>query len=226
GMFELSFKHNGVYDNNFFDVTVDVVFTSPSGVQRRVKGFFYGGDLWKVRFLPDEVGRWTYTYVMTGKGGFRAAKHGSFDCTPSSAEGPVRHHPDNPYRWIFANGKAYFPVGMNDCVELRGSDFPVAAIDGEKRTDKPREVPQDKYFAIYGEAGFNLYRFSQQNCSFSLLDDLDHYREPESIATDNLLALARKHGFRIMFGFFGFHRSRPDGSRIVRYLNRMMERTF
>jgi hypothetical protein len=223
---ELSFKHNGIYDNNFFDVTLDVVFTSPSGVQRRIKGFFYGGDLWKVRFLPDEVGRWTYTYVMTGKEGFRAEKAGAFDCTPSSAEGPVRRHPENPHRWVFANGKAYFPVGMNDCVGLRGSDFPLAAIDGEKRSDKPREVLQDKYFAIYGEAGFNLYRFSQQNCSFSLFDDLDHYREPESIATDKLLSLARKHGFRIMFGFFGFHRSRPDGSRLVRYLNRIMDRAL
>lgn len=225
-IFELTLEHNGIYENNFFDVTFNVIFISPSGSRRHVKGFFYSGDLWKVRFVPDEVGRWTYTHVMTGKGGFRTEKDGAFDCTPSNAEGPVRRHPDNPYRWVFANGKPYFPVGMNDCVGLRGSDFPLAAIDGEKRTDKPRQISHEEYLAIYGEAGFNLYRFSQQNCSFSLFDDLDHYREPESTATDKLLSLARKHGFRIMFGFFGFHRSPGDGSRIVRYLHRMMERTF
>lgn len=53
GIIELSFKHNGVYDNDFFDVAINVVFTSPSGAQHRVKGFFYGSDLWKVRFRPE-----------------------------------------------------------------------------------------------------------------------------------------------------------------------------
>src|SRR5690349_3522343 len=79
---ELSFKHNGVYDNKFFDVILEVVFNSPSGVQRHVKGFFYGGDLWKVRFRPDQAGRWTYAYVLTGKGGFRKEGNGTFDCMP------------------------------------------------------------------------------------------------------------------------------------------------
>ena len=222
-IFELSFKHNGVYDNNIFDVALNVTFTSPSGVQRHVKGFFYSGDLWKVRFVPDEVGRWSYTYVMTGKGSFRMEKDGVFDCIPSNAEGPVRRHPDNPYRWIFSNGKPYFPVGMNDCVGVRGSDFPLAAIDGEKRTDKPRQISHEEYLAIYGESGFNLYRFSQQNCSYPLFDDLDHYREAESMATDKLLSLARKHGFRVMFGFFGFYRSWLYGNRPVRIFNRILQ---
>ena len=70
-IFDLSLKHNGVYDNNFFDVVLDVAFTSPDGTQHRVKGFYYGGDLWKARFRPDEPGAWTYTYTLTGKGGFR-----------------------------------------------------------------------------------------------------------------------------------------------------------
>jgi Domain of unknown function (DUF5060) len=221
---ELSIKHNGVYDNNFFDVALEAIFTSPSAVQRHVKGFFFGGDLWKVRFRPDQVGRWTYTYVMTGKGGFRAAKDGAFDCTPSIAKGPVSRHPTNPYRWIFANGEPYFPVGLQDCVAARGSHLRGGEIDGEKRTDMPRQVSQEDYFSIYGEAGFNLYRFSQQNCSYRLFDDLDHYRESESIATDKLLSLAHKHGFRVMFGFFGFHGSWPYRSRAVRIVNRLLQR--
>ena len=34
-------------------------FTAPSGRQRRVYGFWDGGDTWRVRFAPDEVGTWT-----------------------------------------------------------------------------------------------------------------------------------------------------------------------
>ena len=218
---ELSFKHNGVYDNNFFDVTLEVVFTSPSRAQRHVKGFFYGEDLWKVRFRPDQAGRWTYSYVMTGKGGFRKEGGGTFDSTLSTAEGPVQRHPENPHRWVFANGKPYFPVGLQDCVVPRGSQLPDdIVIDGEGRTDNAgRRISQEEYFSIYGQAGFNLYRFSQQNCSYPLFDDLDHYRELESIATDKLLSLAREHGFRVMFGFFGFHTSWPYRSRPVRIFN-------
>ena len=222
---ELSFKHNGVYDNKFFDVTLEVVFNSPSGVQRHVKGFFYGGDLWKVRFRPDQAGRWTYTYVMIGKGGFRKEGNGTFDSTPSTAEGPVKRHPENPYRWVFANGRPYFPVGLQDCVVPRGSQLPDdIVIDGEGRTDNAgRRISQEEYFSIYGQAGFNLFRFSQQNCSYPLFDDLDRYREAESIATDKLLSLARKHGFHVMFGFFGFYRSRLYESRPVRIINRILE---
>jgi hypothetical protein len=220
---ELTFKHNGIYQNNFFDVTLDVSFTSPSGSRRQVRGFFYGNDLWKVRFVPDEVGRWTYTYVIIGKGGFRKEGDGTFNSTPSNAKGPVRRHADNPYRWVFADGEPYFPVGLQDCIGASGSHLP---IDGEGRTDKPREVSHDEYFAIYVEAGFNLLRFSQQNCSFSLYDDLDHYRESESIAVDKLLSLARKHGFRIMFGFFGFHHNRSDDNGFLRKINRITEKAI
>jgi len=224
----LSFKHNGVYDNKFFDVILEVVFNSPSGVQRHVKGFFYGGDLWKVRFRPDQAGRWTYTYVMTGKGGFRKKGNGTFDSTPSIAEGPVRRHPENPHRWVFANGKPYFPIGLQDCIVARGSRLPDdMVIDGEGRTDNAgRRISQEEYFSIYGQAGFNLFRFSQQNCSHPIFDDLDHYREAESVATDKLLSLARKHGFRVMFGFFGFYRTWLYESRPMRIINRILERAM
>jgi hypothetical protein len=51
-------------------------------------------------------------------------------------------------------------------------------------------------------------RFSQDNCFYRFFDDLDDYREAESKATDELLILTRKHGFRVMFGFFGFYSAR------------------
>ena len=71
----------------------------------------------------------------------------------------------------------------------------------------------DEYFRIYGAAGFNLFRFSQRNSNYSLFDDLDHYRERESIFTDTLLDSARRNGFRVMFGFFGFYSRWKTDSR-------------
>ncbi len=208
GIFELVLRHNGHYENNFLDVAVAAVFTAPSGSHRNARGFYYTSDVWSVRFSPDEPGHWTYSYLVTGKGGFRQQGGGAFDCLPSDAEGSVRRNPDNPYGWVFENRtgstpRPYFPIGLQDCVRVRDGRLAAMAVDGEERDGTARRVSTDEYFDLYGRAGFNLFRFSQRNCSYLLLDDLGQYLETEAMATDELLATARRHGFRVMFGLFG-----------------------
>jgi Domain of unknown function (DUF5060) len=221
-IFELSVDHNGVYSNNFFDVDLDAKFRSPTGIEHRIKGFFYGGHLWKVRFRPDEVGTWTYFYSFTGTGGFRRQASGMFRCLPSGEAGPVRRNPENAFRWVFASGKAFFPVGLQDCIYLDGDRNRNIGIDGESRNQSGRRVSWDEYFSIYGKAGFNLFRFSQKNCSYLLMDGLDDYRVAESIATDDLLSAAHEHGFRVMFGFFGYHGRQQSETRAINILERTM----
>src|SRR5690242_7639470 len=53
--------------NPFLDYRLDVVFTSPSNIATVVPGFYAGdgngggsGNVWMVRFNPDEAGDWTY----------------------------------------------------------------------------------------------------------------------------------------------------------------------
>jgi len=67
---------------NPFSVVLDVVFTSPSGEQYDVPGFYDGngrgsldGDRWEVRFSADELGRWTFRTrsneaMLDGKSGY------------------------------------------------------------------------------------------------------------------------------------------------------------
>lgn len=55
---ELTSKKN--YTNPVQDVTVEVEFTSPSGKRSTVPAFWDGGKTWRVRFSPDEEGRWTW----------------------------------------------------------------------------------------------------------------------------------------------------------------------
>jgi len=52
---------------NPFDIFVDGVFTSPTGKQYEVPGFYDGdgkgdldGNVWRVRFSADETGKWTF----------------------------------------------------------------------------------------------------------------------------------------------------------------------
>jgi Domain of unknown function (DUF5060) len=221
-LLELSFQHNGIYQSNFFDVDLETTLKSPSGKDHRVKGFYYGTNLWKVRFRPDEAGTWTYSYTFFGKGGFRKQGSGTFLCSASNNDGPIRSNPVDPFRWVFADHKAFFPIGLQDCIHLDGGGIKDLVVDGEDRNHTGRRVSPDAYFSLYGQAGFNLFRFSQKNCSYSLMDDLDHYRVAESIATDDLLSSARKNGFRVMFGFFGFYGKQQSDIRALNVLERAM----
>ena len=59
----------------FLDFRFDVIFTSPTGDSYTVPGFFAGdgrgngvGDIWRVRFSPDQIGEWGYRISFsTGK---------------------------------------------------------------------------------------------------------------------------------------------------------------
>ncbi|MCK4751055.1 MAG: hypothetical protein KAT15_28550, partial [Bacteroidales bacterium] len=72
----------------------------------------------------------------------------------------------------------------------------------------PSNNPQngDVYFRNYGRAGFNIFRFSQDNCSFKQYENLDEYLLQEGRMTDELLVTARKYGFRIFYGIFGYQK--------------------
>ena len=96
-VFEITFQHDQRYANPFFDVTIEVTFTSPKGQETRVGGFHYGSlekprievqpppadgkggktykyifdrqNIWKARLAPREVGRWTYGSVFSNARG-------------------------------------------------------------------------------------------------------------------------------------------------------------
>jgi hypothetical protein len=274
---EISFQHKGQYANPFFDVTVEVTFTAPSGRETRVGGFHFGSatgpeiqvrtnqpghagasrqvqyhfagqDLWKARFSPAETGRWSYAYTFTNAGGGRAAGTGSFDCVKgrSPQHGFVRPYPGNPFRWAFEDGTPYFPIGLQECIhDTAGVGSVLAAqslegpfrLDRKGRPDPPpgaifqpgpsgNPVNGDVYFRQYARAGFNLFRFSQQNCSLPLYRDLDHYLVQEGVMVDELLQYARKYGFRIMYGLFGYQpvfNEHPDNAEGLAKLRRFVQ---
>jgi hypothetical protein len=261
-VFELTFQHEDEYDDPFFDVTIDVVFTSPSGKQLKVGGFHYGSsagakihrqtlktdrgerlqvsyepgkpDLWKARFAPSETGKWRYDYTFANVKGQSTSGRGSFLCVKGRVPKPgfVRFHPTHPFRMVFDDGRPYFPIGVQDCWgdnSGTGSILDQCSMEGPFRTDLkdppalpagplfvrgPANNPQnaDVYFRAFSQCGFNLYRFSQQNCSYSLNRDLEKYLVQEAIMTDELLGCARKYGFRIMYGIFGFQKAFNDAT--------------
>lgn len=109
-VFERSVSNANSYGNKFTDVTLNVDYTSPAGRQMRLPGFYDGdgkggqaGDVWKFRFMPNEVGTWSYSYSWSdGKPG----GNGTFDAVAGGAgRGVLRAYGGNGH-WFAYNGDA------------------------------------------------------------------------------------------------------------------------
>ena len=58
--FEAQFTSSGKYDNPVQKVQLKVEFIPPSGKKRMVLAFWDRGKTWRVRFSPNEKGKWMY----------------------------------------------------------------------------------------------------------------------------------------------------------------------
>lgn len=216
--------------------------------RKQVDYHFARQNLWKARFAPAETGRWSYAWVFTVRDGVTARGSGSFDCVPGRAvqHGFLRPAASNQFRWAFDDGTPFWPIGLQECIGDSagvGSVLAAQSLEGPFRLDrrgrlepppgalfKPgpsgNPVNGDVYFRQYARAGFNLFRFSQQNCSLPLYDDLDHWLVQPGVMVDELLQHARKYGFRTVYGLFGYQpvfNDHPEDAEGMAKLKRFVE---
>ncbi|WP_296705597.1 DUF4038 domain-containing protein [Algoriphagus sp.] len=113
--FEYTFTSSKDYENALYNVnTFDITFSSPSGRQKTVRGFWDGGRTWKVRFMPDEVGTWTFTSISSDKenSGLHEV-NGTFECIENDSELDLFQkgnivHPKGTYHLSHSNGDPFF----------------------------------------------------------------------------------------------------------------------
>jgi hypothetical protein len=99
--FEASVENARRYENPYTDVTLDVVYRRPNGSVVRFWGFYDGGTCWKVRFMPDQIGAWTYAAAFDdGSPGVE----GSFDCVASDVRGVLAQDEANPIWFGYRGG--------------------------------------------------------------------------------------------------------------------------
>ena len=93
GRFEQSFKSSIHYDAPFQQCTLKVSFISPDGETNEVYGFWDGGKVWRVRFSPDQPGRWTYRTSCSDLANQRLNDQtGEFLCTSPTGQSSFAHH--------------------------------------------------------------------------------------------------------------------------------------
>ena len=191
------------------DVDVAVTVTTPSAETVHIGGFHYGGGTWKFRIAPWENGRWRWAGIARGRAGVLLESAGVFTVVESETPGFVRRSQVNPRRLVYDNGAPFQAIGLGDCIP----DDPVSSrnwgLDGGVRTsarNHGRGVGIDAYLSAYAGAGFNLFRWSVDNCAFRLWDTIapegNRYLEREGRWGDDLVRRLRLHGFRIYLAIF------------------------
>lgn len=222
GVFELALE-GPPSGNPFVDVQVSARFAK--GAKRyEVEGFYDGDSIYKLRFMPQEEGAYTYE-TFSDVPGLNGIK-GEFICTPAASgnRGPVAVEDSGGFR--YADGTRYIPIGTA-C-----SDWHLQSEQLQEQTlDTLRTSPFNKLrmcvfpsarvfedaepslcpFAARPERGFDLTRFNPQY--FSRLEK--RIQDLSSLGIEAELVLFHPYDE----GRWGFDRmSAEEDERYVRYV--------
>ncbi len=119
GLFELSLL-GPTTGNPYKEVALTAHFTLGHRTVE-VTGFYDGEGVYRVRFMPDVLGRWTYETNSSSTE--LAHKVGAFTCVPPTTSG--NHGPvttTREFHFQYADGTPYFPFGTTTYAYLFTAD--------------------------------------------------------------------------------------------------------
>jgi hypothetical protein len=200
--FEETITNSKSYSDPYSGVSLDVTYTKPDGKTVNFWGFYDGGNTWKIRFMPDQLGTWSYSAKFSDG---TAGKSGTFACVASTIPGMIHRDETNP-RWFgFKGGKH---------VLIRSFHAgPLFLIDASKR----------KAFLDWAASmGYNLFssgsHFADKSAPKIWPLNAAEYRKIEIVLNDLSDRRMMVYGFA---GFFGNQRPYPtnqaDQVRFIKY---------
>ena len=114
GVFEAEFESSRSYADPLRDVMLNCTFRSPSGQEITVETFWDGDSVWRVRFMPNEIGKWTFRTTCSNEhdDGLHD-QAGSFESVPYEGRNPLYVHgplrlSDNRRYLVHADGTPFF----------------------------------------------------------------------------------------------------------------------
>lgn len=93
GVYEIVFTAATLMANPTTDATVQVRFLSPAGQEQIREAFWDGGQTWRVRFSPEEVGQWRWqtTCSLPADEGLHG-QSGAFECVANRSPLALYRH--------------------------------------------------------------------------------------------------------------------------------------
>ncbi len=112
-VYEVAMNSATSYSNAYTGVSVTATFTGPNGTTKYVKGFWDGGNSFRLRFTPTIRGVWTYS-IGSQPTDAGLARSGTLNVTgPKPGEhGFLRRDPSSVYNFRFDDGTHYFMMGQ------------------------------------------------------------------------------------------------------------------
>lgn len=147
---QIDFTSGKAYTDPIYQVKeFYTLFTSPTGRELRINGFWDGEDQWKVRFAPDELGPWTYKTVCsdTINQGLHA-QSGRFVCTTNQSDQSLYQH-----------GSIVHPPGTYYLAHQDGTPFFWTACTAWNGALKSTEAEWHKYLKHRVDNHYNAIQF-------------------------------------------------------------------
>ena len=98
--FEIDVPNANTYDNPFENVSLNAIFQTPDGRTIDFYGF-YDTEAWKLRFMPEYLGTWTYKATFSDG---TPGTSGTFECIPSNIPGLIHQDANNPSWFGYTSG--------------------------------------------------------------------------------------------------------------------------
>lgn len=137
------------YGNPVIDVELTVVFTSPSGKSTPRRAFWDGSNVWRVRFSPDEIGKWSWESRCSDvENRGLHGQRGLFRCVAYTGPNLLR-----------ARGPLKLSANRRHLVHSDGTPFFWLADTAWNGVLKARAAHWDAYLATRKSQGFTAVQF-------------------------------------------------------------------
>lgn len=148
GIFEIELKGPQV-ENPFTQVSLNAEFKYKNYTYH-VDGFYDGNQTYKIRFMPEFEGK--YTYTISSNMPWLNNKTGSFQCTPAKVKnhGPVSVR--DTFHFKYSDGTPYYPVGTTAYAWVHQKDELIQETLKtleENTFNKLRMTAMPKYYGKY-----------------------------------------------------------------------------
>jgi Domain of unknown function (DUF5060)/Protein of unknown function (DUF4038)/Putative collagen-binding domain of a collagenase len=217
---EITLTGTGSHKNPYTDVTVTATFSGPGGLQKTVKGFWDGGNTFRIRFTPTRQGSWSWS--SSSSDASLNGRSGAVNCTAPDAgnHGFLRVDAANPYSFVWDDGNRYFMWGntyyamVYNAVANGGWKTAIDNTAAHGLT-KVRMTINEFYSGSLGAPGekWEPYAYSSP---FLLTDattaDFDRLNLPHWQAIDTIISYAESKGLVVDLLFMDYDYQTPGNT--------------
>lgn len=164
-VFETSFTSTAEYPNPLQNVAVTVEFKSPRGENHNVDAYWDGGNIWRVRFSPDQAGEWAYqTHASREEDSGLNQQKGTFRCLPYMGVNSLYRHGSlrvsaNQRYLEHADGTPFFwlaDTAWNGALKADPKSWDIYLTDRRKKKFTAIQFVMTQWIAAAGNADGRL----------------------------------------------------------------------